>query len=210
MSLPSRNAAIPSAVPAHNVTVAPLDLHMEILDTRTADVWLHQQPVTEDEYRAFKPEPPYVKSGLGRSGMDVAWFRRSPGADADGPLERRIVCDREFVRVARPRQFRGLQQGDAPTRLVIEKHHVIGFNAGTRVHIAKLDDGYYVLQTMAPDRSIIPEPADWALFHVDLEQPWVCDLGCPVTVYFFRNLRSFQGPLTAEQLPAQALQPGRG
>jgi hypothetical protein len=206
-----RSASIPAGVPAENITVSPLDPHMEIFDMRTGDVWLHQQPITEADYRSFKPEPPYVKSGLGRSAMDFAWFRRSPGADADGALERRVIGGLEWVRVARPRDFRGIQQGDAPTRLTIEKHHVIGFDAGTRVRLVRVPDGgWYVQQTAAIDGSIVPEPADWSLFHVDLDRRWVCDLGCPVSVYFFRNLRSFQGPLTDAQLPPGALKPGRG
>jgi hypothetical protein len=80
MSAPQRHRAIPASVPEENVTVSPLDLHMEMFDMRSGNVWLCQQPLTMDEYRAFKPEPPYVKSGIARSAMSFAYFRRSPGA----------------------------------------------------------------------------------------------------------------------------------
>ena len=207
---PAPSTGVPADVPAPNVTVAPLELHMEVFDPRSGDVWLHQQPVSEAGYKAFKPDPPYVKSGLGRSAMDFAWFKRSPGADADGALEQRRIGGLDWVRVARPRDFRGIARGDAPTRLVIEKHHVIGFEAGKRLNFVRVaDGGWYVQQTAAPDGSIIDEPVDWQLFHVELPQRWTCDLGCPVTVYFFRNLRSFQGPIPPERLPAAEFRPGR-
>lgn len=201
---------IPGEVPSPNVTVKPKGLHMEIFDPRSGDVWLHQQPISEADYQAFRPEPPYVKSGLGRSAMDFAWFKRSPGAEIDGVLEQRRIGGLDWVRVARPRQFRGLARGNAPTRLVIEKHHVIGFEAGSRVNFVRLPDGgWYVQQTAAADGSVIDEPDDWSLFHVELNRRWVCDLGCPVTVYFFRNLRSFQGPVPAQALPDAEMRPGR-
>ena len=43
----------------------------------------------------------------------------------------RMIGGREFVRVARPLDFRGLANGDAPTRVVIDKHHVLVFAAGS-------------------------------------------------------------------------------
>jgi hypothetical protein len=193
-----------SGVPAPNVTVAPRELHMEIFDSRTADVWLCQRPVTAAEYQALQPEPPYVKSGLARSAMDFAWFLRSPGALADGPLESRIIGGLPMVRVARPLDFRGFAAGDAPTRLTIDKHHLIGFNAGTRARLVQLPDGaFFVQQTVSAGPVSIPLPADWKAFELRSEARWSVCLGAPVTVYFFRNLSSFQGPLTREQLPGE-------
>lgn len=192
-----------SAVPAANVTLAPRELHMEVMDPRTFDVWLHQQPVTLDDYRSFKPEPPYFKSGVGRGAMDRAWFLRSPGSAANGVLEGRRIGGRDFVRVARPLDFRGLAKGDAPTRLQIDKHHVLVFAAGADVRVARLPDGHwYVQQTVAAaGADVIPVPADWESATLRLARDWTVSVPTPATVWFFRNLDSYMGPLTAERLP---------
>jgi hypothetical protein len=195
-------AALPGNVPEQNVTVDPRQLHMEVFDARTGDVWLQQAPVSEDDYRAFRPEPPYVKSGLARSAMDAAHFLKSPGAPADGALETRIIGGRSLVRVARPLNFRGLSRGDAPTRLEVDKHHRLGFDAGTLVRLALLPDGrFYVQQTVTAGPERLPVPADWTMHLLRPRERWWVYLGSPVTVYFFRNLTSFMGPLTREQLP---------
>lgn len=189
---------------ANNVTLQPRELHMEVFDPRTGDVWLQQAPLTEAEYRAYRPEPPYMKSGFARSAMDYASFRRSPGASADDPLEERVIGGRTLVRVAKPLAFRGLARGDAPTRLQVVKHHEIGFAPGTRVRLARLPDGaWFVQQTVAPGHERVPVPADWQMFEVRPRSPWSIHLAAPVTVYFFRNLASFQGPVPREQIPVE-------
>jgi hypothetical protein len=186
-----------AAVPAANVTVAPRELHMEVMDGRTFDVWLHQAPVTRADYDAFRPEPPYFKSGLGRGAMDRAWFLRSPGGGADGALEQRTIGGRAFVRVARPLDFRGLAKGDAPTRLQIDKHHVLVFTAGADVRIARLPDGRdYVQQTVGvAEAGAVPLPADWQVRTVRAAQDWIVSVPTPATVWFFRNLDSYIGPV---------------
>jgi hypothetical protein len=190
------SAAAPG-LPAGNVTLAPRELHMEVMDPRSFDVWLHQPPVTLDDYRAFKPEPPYFKSGLARGAMDGAWFLRSPGGAADGALESRIIGGRAFVRVARPLDFRGLARGDAPTRLAIDKHHVLCFAAATDVRVARLPDGHwYVQQTVAaPGSDAVAPPADWELATLRPARDWLVSVPTPATVWFFRNLDSYIGPV---------------
>lgn len=194
--------AAPAGIPAPNVTVDPRALHMEVLDPRTADVWLYQQPISEAQYREFRPEPPYVKSGLGRAAMDHAHFRRSPGASADGALETRLIGGLLLARVARPLDFRGLARGDAPTTLRVDKHHVLGYAPGTAVRLARLPDGaFFVQQTVAAGAARVPVPPEWTMFVLRPRAPWTVELPSPVTVHFFRNLSSFAGPLRHEDLP---------
>jgi hypothetical protein len=190
------------AVPSRNVTHSPRELHMEVMDSRTFDVWLHQLPVTLEEYKAFKPEPPYVKSGLACSAMDFAWFLRSPGASADGELEARTIGGREFVRVARPLRFRGLPAGDAPTRVEIDKHHLLGFKAGSTLRVAQLADGScYVQQTVGrEDRAVAPPPG-WTISPLILAADWSLLLPTPVAVWFFHNFDSYIGPVERTGLP---------
>jgi hypothetical protein len=195
---------VAAEVPEQNVTLEPRALHMEVFDLSTGEVWLQQAPITQEEFAAFKPEPPYVKSGIGKSAMDFAHFTRSPGAKEDGPLETRVIGGRTLARVAKPLDFRGLARGDAPTRLQVNKYHRIGFEAGTRVCLAQLPDGQlYVQQTVAPGPERIAPPADWNMFEFVAPERWWVYLDSPVTVWFFRNLSSFMGPLPRGQLPAE-------
>jgi hypothetical protein len=190
-------------LPPQNATVAPRELHMEVMDPRSFDVWLHQQPVTLEEYTAFTPEPPYVKSGAARAAMDYAWFLRSPGASSDGALETRSIGGREFARVARPLNFRGLAQGDAPTRLEIDKHHLLGFNAGSPIRFVRLPDGdWYIQQTRGREDQASPLPADWALRTLLPPADWSVRLPSPATVWFFRNFDSYVGPIDRAVMPA--------
>jgi hypothetical protein len=195
----------PPELAGHNITAqARSGLRAEIMDLRTLDVWLCQQPITEAEYAALAPEPPFVKSGLGRSAMDIAWFKRSPGAAADGPLATLALGDFVFCHVARPRDFNGLARGDAPTRLLVEKHHVLGFEAGSRVRLTVQADGrVFVQQTIAIDGAGPPPVAGWSAREITLHSPWVCALPYPCEVYFFQNLSSYAGPLDPAQLPPE-------
>ena len=62
-------------------------LHMEIMNAATGDVWLAQKPVTDVQFEALVPPPGFQKGGIGQASVDTAYFRRSPGASADGPVE---------------------------------------------------------------------------------------------------------------------------
>lgn len=169
---------------------------MEVMDPRSFDVWLCQSPVTLDAYKAFAPEPPFMKSGIGRAAFDAAHFTRSPGALTDGPAETREIGGHEFARIARPRDFHGIAPGDAPTRVAVEKHHVITFAAGRMVRVARLPDGHdYVEHTLPKTDEPFPLPTDWSVTSRTLESDWVVVLPTPATVWFFKNLASFAGPI---------------
>ena len=195
----------PAGLAASNITAAASKgLRAEIMDLRTLDVWLCQQPITQAQYAALAPEPPYVKSGLGRAAMDIAWFDRSPDAAADGPLRTIEVGGFAFCHVARPHDFQGLAAGDAPTRLMVEKHHVLGFEAGSRVRLTVQADGrIFVQQTTAVDGAGLPPVAGWLVREITLRSAWVCALPRPCEVHFFQNLSSYAGPLDPAQLPPE-------
>jgi hypothetical protein len=195
---------LPLELPAGNVTQATREPHAELMNLQTLDVWLCQAPMTTERYKALKPPAPLVKSGHGVATFDFAWFTRSPGATVDGPLATMEIEGLPFVRVARPQALRGFANGDLPTRLAIEKHHVIGFDAGTVLRLARLPDGqYYIQQTASATTGTVDVyPADWTLHQLALTHPWRVTLACPCTVWFFRNMRSFCGPFSLEQLPA--------
>lgn len=201
------SSLIPSTIAPENITIEPRLPHMEVFDPTTGQVWLHQSPITAEQFNAFKPEPPYMKSGMGCSAMDVAYFLRSPGAQIDGPLETRMIGGLMWARVARPIKFKGFNPGLAPTLINVDKHHVIGFEAGTTIHIARLPDGqFYIQQTATASNSPNVDPEDWDMFTLVLDQPWSVPLCTPAVIYFFRNLRSFAGPYSADRFPG-ALRP---
>jgi hypothetical protein len=190
------------AMPAENVTRSPREGHMEVLNPVTGDVWLLQEPITFEDYKALKVEPPLVKSGFGRGAMDAAYFQRSPGVSEDGPVETKTIDGRIFSRVARVRRFAGLSRGAAPTEVQVEKHHVLQFEAGRTVTLARLPDGhFYVEQTEASPGTPFAAPEGWRLFEFSLTARWTVELPCPARVQFFSSLRSFAGPLDSDALP---------
>ena len=91
-----------------NVTVEPLQPHVELMNPQTGDVWLCQAPISYEEFKALKVAAPLVKSGCTSGSFDAAHFRRSPGAAIDGAVETYVVDGRNFSRVARVVKFGGL------------------------------------------------------------------------------------------------------
>lgn len=195
-------ALIPSPITPESITQEPLKPHMEVMDTSSGDIWLHQPPTTLAAYDALKPEAPYIKSGIACAAMDFAYFLKSPGADVEGPLETRTIGGLEWSRVARPLDFHGFNSGPTPTLIQVDKHHVIGFTAGSTLRLARLPDGkFYIQQTRSAWHGKDVYPTDWALFTLVLEQPWSIYLDSPSPIYFFRNLRSFAGAFDADVFP---------
>jgi hypothetical protein len=184
-------------VPARNVTVTPRELHMEVFDQASGDVWLCSDPVTREEYKAFAPEPPLVKSGLGTGRMDAAFFTRSPGAAEDGPLEQRVIEGRDFVLVARPELPFETPPAGHPLRITVHKHHVVFFEAGVPLLVVRLPDGrdfvHVVERRFAGERSL---PEGWVLRSLVPAGRLRVELPAPTTVFFFSNGESFQGPVT--------------
>ena len=60
-----------------NWTLGGLELHVELMDTASKDVWLAQEPFTRRRFEALEAPEGFVKSGIGRSAHDAAFFRRS-------------------------------------------------------------------------------------------------------------------------------------
>jgi hypothetical protein len=86
MTMPEGARTMGDTTLVDNWTVGADSLLMEIMETQTRKVFLCQQAVTPAQYRELEPPEGFVKSGLGRSVADVAYFRRSPGAPYDSQL----------------------------------------------------------------------------------------------------------------------------
>ena len=183
-------------VPARNVTVTPRELHMEVFDQASGDVWLCSEPVTREEYKAFAPDPPLVKSGLGTGRMDAAFFTRSPGATEDGPLEQRAIEGRDFVLVARPELPFETPPAGHPLRIMVHKHHVLEYLAGAPLLVLRLPDGrdfVHVVEPRFAGERLLPE--GWVLRSLVVGGRLRVELPAPTTVFFFSNGESFQGPV---------------
>ena len=65
--------------------------HCELLDLELGVVWQSHGPITQEAYDALELPAKWIKVGIGVGVMDEHFFRRSPGANEDGPLAEREV-----------------------------------------------------------------------------------------------------------------------
>lgn len=186
-----------------NWTVGREVLHGEVCDTGTGLVWLAQAPMTRSQFDALELPEGFVKTGIGESVADLAFFSRSPGASADGPVETCEIGGFRFSLVARP----GIPEmpGRGVFVLDVEKHHRVLYRAGTTIEVMDFGDGADYVQltrnaVMAGRRADAPRrervlPEGWSVRTVTLAEDLVVDLPCPTRVCFFACGDSFQGPL---------------
>jgi hypothetical protein len=184
-----------------NWTLGGLELFMEIMESATKDVWLAQRPTTPERYDAIRVPDGFVKSGMGRSAHDAAFFRRSPGAAFDGPLDTMEVDGVTFSRVARPGRFEPGFEGVVV--LPVYKYHRVMFAAGRTIEVADFGDGWdYVPQITEVASGVLPGgvvervlPEGWSVREVTLERDLFVDVPYPARVCFFMSGHSFQGPV---------------
>ncbi|MEZ5502353.1 MAG: hypothetical protein R3E50_06730 [Halioglobus sp.] len=177
------------------------DLFMEVLDTATGLVWMSAGPVAVADFDALELDGTLVKVGIARAPMDRAAFHGSPGAPGE-PVLQRVINGRLYINVAAPpppREWIAPAQPGGPTELLVNKAHVIGFEAGRTVAVMRLADGDFVELVGDPDGDdALVLPPGGTLRRVFLTQPWVVDLPNPTRAFFWfgANMRSFQGPVT--------------
>lgn len=183
-------------------TATPLvraqDLHGEVLDPSTRNVWQSLEPISRDDYDALPLEPGWLRVGVGRGAMDEHWFTRSLGRDEDGPMELLELGGRRFGLCARPASEPSQPAGaDGPRMLLVDKHHVVRFSAGRQVAVlADSGEGRFVHVIEGGEaKAPLIVPRGWKLSRVSLTDDWVVALPNPATVFFFANGDSFQGPV---------------
>lgn len=185
-----------------NWTLGRDALHGEVLDTSTGQVWLAQAPMTVEQFEGLALPDGFLPTGIGQSVADAAYFRRSPDADRDGPVETMEIGGIRFARVARP----GVPDAPLPGLFVlpVHKHHRLLYSAGSTIEVMDCGDGadYVPLvrhAVMAGRRSAAPRPRvlpeGWSVRRVALERDLLVELPCPTRVTFFASGDSFQGPL---------------
>ena len=182
-------------------------IHGELMQPETGAVWLVHQAITPGRYEALTIPEGFLKSGIGESVADLAYFRRSPGAAFDGPLETLDIDGLRFARVARP----GVPEPRLRGVIVIPvyKYHRILYAAGRTIEIMDGGDGWDYVPLMAnatmpgvrpPERNagaqprVLPE--GWSSRSITLSHDLVVELPCPTRVTIFpRTGDSFQGPV---------------
>jgi hypothetical protein len=178
--------------------VRPREPHVELLDTVTNDVWMSLEPVSPERNRALRVDLPLLRIAQWTGAMDRSTYHRSPGADADGPLETRDFDGILFVRTARPDFPAPDPAPGYPHRVEVAKHQTIEFDAGREVLVLTLPHGetfLHVIEPPADDERERSLPPGWTVEARRLNEPLVVRLPEVTTVFFWPNGESFQGPV---------------
>lgn len=123
---------------------------MEILDASTQEVWQTLQVVTLEDHRALDVGDAFRKVGIASGAMDASYFRRSPGADADGPMRTMEFGGHTWSYCARPELPPTQVAGEkGPMRLPVDKHHTLIFDAGRSLPVLRTPDGDDYVHTIA-------------------------------------------------------------
>lgn len=171
-------------------------MYMEVTDTTDRMIWMCVDPVTREDYAALAVEPPLVKSGIGQASMDSALFLRSPG-DAQHVRER-VIDGRRFINVATPVTVAPSPEPGGPLAVIVDKAHVLGFDAGRTLSVLKNDAGYFI--EMAGTHEFDEErvlPSGSEIILITITEPWIVALPQPTKTWFWmgEHVRSFQGPI---------------
>lgn len=172
--------------------------YMEIVEEATGNVWMAMKPASQDDLDSLKIPEGFRKTGVGAAAMDAAGFLHSPDRPGQ-PAETMDIdgwkfCSNAMVVDMVPSDIEG-----APVKVLVNKAHVLGYEAGRNISIMETPDGDFieVVGDSADDANLVlPEGA--TLRRQKLEMPLVISLPVPAQTYFWFNpgkLRSFQGPV---------------
>jgi len=190
----------------NNWTAGGLEHYCEIRNDQTGEVWLCQQPISHKEFQSLQLPNEFSRVGIGRSAHDAAYFRRSPDATEDSPVEIMKVGDRFFSKVARPGALeqKYMKQGYRNFILLpVYKYHKVMFKAGRTIEILTMEDGKdyvpnatelnVILGNQPVKKRILPE--DWSIRKITLEEGLILEIPCPARVCFFKSGYGFHGPV---------------
>jgi hypothetical protein len=132
-----------------------------------------------------------------------ARFLRSPGAAADGEFTRQEMWGVSWLHQV---NILPLTQGDLDPQgllsaVTVEKHHELGWCAGSRVAILTSPEGdRYIRVSRNAERTVDTPtiPDDWTLESLLLEETLAVRLLEQTTVIRTDNEDSFQGPLPSD------------
>jgi hypothetical protein len=171
--------------------------HIEVIEPATGRVWMSLEPATQQDYQALLEglDDSLHGLGIGAAAMDAAMFQYSPGGEGE-PVRERTIGGQRYINVAIPGERTSLPGGMA--QIMVNKAHVLGYEAGRTVTILNRSDGHFVGVVGSPeDDDQITLPEGSTLQQIELAQPWVVPLPTPTTTlwHFGSGMRSFQGPV---------------
>ncbi len=183
-----------------NWTVGGMDWFAEIRQNSTGEVWLCQRPFTKEAFAKLQLPTGFSRTGIGRAAHDAAYFRRSPGAKVDGPLDTLEIEGWIFSRVAKPGM---LEPGfvDAIV-LLVDKYHIVQFKAGRTIEILTMEDGQDYVPNVTELSGMFHKPMKerllpkgWTIRNETLHQDLIVEIPCPARVCFFKSGHGFHGPV---------------
>ena len=174
---------------------------MEFIDA-LGQVWLCHEPVTPEQAHGLVLPDGASIIGLGEAVADVAYFSRSPGATADGPLEAMEVDSLRFSFVARPVTN---ERVEGVTLMSIDKHHTMLYAAGRTIEVLDFGDGTFATPAWAAPnnadgRRDLDLPSGWALRTAELTGDLIASIPNPAQVAILADGSGFHGPLSMAQL----------
>ncbi|AQA18774.1 hypothetical protein BST95_11535 [Halioglobus japonicus] len=173
------------------------ELVMEVVDAATGLVWMSTVPVTVEYFHNLALDEGLSKVGIASASMDSAGFQCSPGREGEAVLTREID-GKSYINVARPMAPKMPTKPGGPIEIEVDKHHVLGFEAGRTLAILRLPEGDFVEVVGDNDQDdalVLPDGAE--LITIELAAPWVVALPAPTRAFFWmeQGMRSFQGPV---------------
>ena len=186
-------------LPEGGVAIPPgCNSHMEVIEVATGRVWMSVEPATQEDYEALLEvlDESLAPVGLGAAVMDAALFQYSPNAEGE-PVRERTIGGHRFINVAIPGDRSSLPGG--MMQMMVNKAHVVGFEAGRTLTILSLPEGDFVeVVGSAENDDQLPLPEGASIKTIELHEPWIVPLPTPTTTLwdFSSGLRSFQGPVT--------------
>ena len=196
--------------PAGNYLIECRQPHAEVLEVATRTVWQSVEPISREEFAELALPDGIVPVGVGSGVMDAHYFRQSPGAEAPGPVRDKFIDGRRFIHCANPAAAGPERLApDGPVRLMVDKHHTIIFEAGSKLTLIRTETGVDLIQVIsaspegggllqedAVEADYFELPSGWHLRSEPVTTRTVIDLPNPTEAWFFGNGSSFQGPIT--------------
>ena len=170
----------------------------ELTEAATARQWMCAAPMTDEEWANLESGEEYIPFGGSYAAMDAAIFQCSPDGEGE-PVRERMIGGRKFINVAAPvGEINFAEDPNGMSSIIVNKTHVLGFEAGRTVKLLRLPGGLFVETIGKPDvddELVLPTGA--FIEEIELQRPWVVHLPKPTTTFWwFGQGRGFQGPIT--------------
>ncbi len=200
MSRTAQELADVLGLPVENFHPTEPGLHMEILDTQTMQVWQVMANVKQEEYDALVVEDRYRKVGVGSLSAYCSFFRRSPDAERDGPMNTLEQGGYRWSNCAQPKGAPAFPAGpDGPRLMKVSKYHSIVYAAGSELTYLESPEGETYVHVIGGDGTEeLRIPEGWRFAKVPIEKETIVELPCPTSVFFFASpegMKSYQGPV---------------